>query len=90
MESYEVILKGKVQGVGMRYFIKRVAPKFGITGFVKNQKDGTVYALLNQSEELVNEFINYVKDNAPGIIERIEKYQVETKIEYRKFSVKLW
>lgn len=34
---------GRVQGVGFRYFVKQKADYFGISGFVKNQVNGSVY-----------------------------------------------
>jgi acylphosphatase len=35
-------VKGLVQGVGFRYFVYRKAMAMGLTGYVKNQMDGTV------------------------------------------------
>ena len=36
------ILTGRVQGVGFRWFTKRIAEKYAINGFVKNEFDGSV------------------------------------------------
>lgn len=35
-------VSGRVQGVGFRYFCKRHAERFGITGYAKNLSDGRV------------------------------------------------
>lgn len=35
-------VKGRVQGVGFRYFADRVASELGISGYVKNLWDGNV------------------------------------------------
>jgi acylphosphatase len=35
-------IKGRVQGVGFRYFADRWASQFGIRGYVKNLWDGSV------------------------------------------------
>jgi acylphosphatase len=36
------LIKGRVQGVGYRYFADRVASELGIDGYVKNLWDGNV------------------------------------------------
>ena len=35
-------IRGRVQGVGFRYFVERVAQELGITGWVRNDDDGSV------------------------------------------------
>ncbi len=35
-------VRGRVQGVGFRYFVYRVALELGLTGYVKNLDDGRV------------------------------------------------
>ena len=37
-----IIFHGRVQGVGFRYTAKHLANSLGITGWVKNEWDGTV------------------------------------------------
>jgi acylphosphatase len=37
-------VKGRVQGVGFRYFVKANADALGIRGFVRNEDDGSVFA----------------------------------------------
>ena len=36
------LVRGRVQGVGFRYFVQRVAAELSVTGYVKNLDDGTV------------------------------------------------
>ena len=35
-------VRGRVQGVGFRYFVQRVAAELSVRGYVKNLDDGTV------------------------------------------------
>jgi len=43
MKTIAITVKGKVQGVGFRYFVLRHATAIGMNGFVKNQPNGDVY-----------------------------------------------
>ena len=38
----EAVARGRVQGVGFRYFILRRGMDLGLTGWVANESDGTV------------------------------------------------
>ena len=56
-----IIVHGSVQGVGFRYFVKQKADLLGITGFVKNQYDGSVYIEAEGEKDPIHEFINICK-----------------------------
>jgi acylphosphatase len=42
MERLHAVIRGDVQGVGYRYFVQRNAGRLGLTGWVRNNDDGTV------------------------------------------------
>ena len=42
MERLHAVVRGDVQGVGFRYFVQRKARQIGLTGWVRNNADGTV------------------------------------------------
>jgi acylphosphatase len=44
--SRHVIVRGRVQGVGYRAFVDDEATALGLSGWVRNRRDGTVEALL--------------------------------------------
>jgi len=52
-----ISVKGRVQGVGFRYFVLRNAKRLGIRGFVKNMPDRSVYIEAQGQEENLNELI---------------------------------
>jgi acylphosphatase len=39
------VVKGRVQGVGFRWFVENEASKLGISGWVRNREDGCVEVL---------------------------------------------
>ncbi|HUX52819.1 MAG TPA: acylphosphatase [Williamwhitmania sp.] len=41
---------GMVQGVGFRYFVKKNANKLGLSGYAKNNDDGTVLVVAEGDE----------------------------------------
>lgn len=42
-QHFNIKIYGRVQGVGYRRFCQREAQEIGISGFVKNMPDGSVY-----------------------------------------------
>lgn len=42
MEAKRIIVTGRVQGVGYRYFAQRTASRMGLKGYVRNESDGSV------------------------------------------------
>lgn len=50
-EARRYIVHGRVQGVGFRYYVSAEAQKLGITGWVRNDLNGTVEVLAAGSRE---------------------------------------
>lgn len=46
-ETYRVIVRGRVTGVGFRRWVRRKARGLGVSGWVRNRSDGSVEALLS-------------------------------------------
>jgi acylphosphatase len=42
MESIHLEVRGRVQGVGFRWFVMEIARELGLSGWVKNRPDGVV------------------------------------------------
>lgn len=49
-----VVFGGRVQGVGFRYLTRRAADLIGVTGWVRNELDGTVTLEIQGTEEQVD------------------------------------
>lgn len=65
MPTKHLLIKGKVQGVFYRATAKEVAKKLGITGWIKNSKDGHVEATVSGDEQRVKAFIDWCKKGPP-------------------------
>lgn len=57
-----VYYSGMVQGVGFRFTAERVALSLGLTGWVKNLRDGRVEVVCEGEESDLVEFINKMKN----------------------------
>ena len=54
---------GRVQGVGFRYHAKHAADSFGLTGWVRNEYDGSVRMEVQGEEELVDRMIQALDED---------------------------
>ena len=51
MAAFRFRVRGQVQGVGYRYFVLREAEQRSLTGFTRNQADGSVEVVAEGSDE---------------------------------------
>jgi acylphosphatase len=68
MQTIRLIIKGKVQGVFYRAFVKGNAEQLGITGWVKNLPDKNVEIHATSSEETLKKFIVICRQGPPRAI----------------------
>lgn len=76
MEARRVIVRGRVQGVGFRWFVVRNAQALGVRGSVRNRPDGTVEAILRgERSEDVEALIDRIREGPSTA--RVEGIDVE-------------
>jgi acylphosphatase len=51
MERLHAFVRGRVQGVGFRYFVLSAAMEIQLTGWVRNRRDGSVEVLGEGTQE---------------------------------------
>lgn len=61
MKTVRIFIKGTVQSVFFRTFIKEQADELGVRGFVRNLEDGRVEVLVEGRDEKVHEMIERCK-----------------------------
>jgi acylphosphatase len=59
-------ISGRVQGVGFRFYAERVAHREGLSGFVRNLRDGSVEAMVEGDVESVGRFDIAIRQGPPG------------------------
>jgi acylphosphatase len=89
IKTYKILLSGRVQGVGFRYFAESIAGKYSIKGYVKNTPAGKVEILCQGDEDEVGTFIDEVgKGPAFSVITGILKQDVIDNKVYNTFEIK--
>ncbi|HTV29341.1 MAG TPA: acylphosphatase [Xanthobacteraceae bacterium] len=63
---FQVVIRGRVQGVGYRAWTEVTAEERGVEGWVRNCRDGSVEALFAGPEELVLTMIELCRVGPPG------------------------
>ena len=63
MEQMQVLFSGRVQGVGFRFTVCRVASSFKVTGFVRNLPNGDVEVVAEGSEQDLVDFLNEIRES---------------------------
>lgn len=59
MKTVHLLISGKVQGVFFRESARKLAEKLNITGWIKNNEDEKVEAVISGEENDVNDFIKW-------------------------------
>ncbi len=78
MEAHVLIVSGRVQGVGFRWFTEREALKRNIRGFVRNLEDGRVEILAQGEASALAGFVDAIRRGPPASrVERVHSSSVE-------------
>ncbi|MGB9627142.1 MAG: acylphosphatase [Thermodesulfobacteriota bacterium] len=83
-----VIVEGRVQGVFFRAHTQEEAYVLGLTGWVKNRRDGRVEAVFEGDKEKVERMIQWCHYGPPGA--RVNDIQVtweDYQGEFKDFSI---
>ena len=61
MPRYNITVKGRVQGVGFRYFVQSISINMNLSGWVKNLDNGHVEFEVENDEEFLDLFLQKLK-----------------------------
>lgn len=75
VETYNILLSGRVQGVGFRYFAERRAERYNIKGYVRNTYDNKVEVVCQGESDNLDKFIIDIK-NGPSF-SHVEQVNIE-------------
>ena len=82
-----VIFFGQVQGVGFRFTAHRVAAHHGLTGWVRNVRDGTVEMVAQGASQDIDECIRNIEDSFRGYVTQTKIDEISPSPQYRDFKI---
>ena len=76
-----VSVRGRVQGVGFRWFVRERARALGLTGWVRNTPDGAVEVLALGSDAALQKLRTLLKSGPSGArVSQIQDHQAQPSI----------
>ena len=89
MITRQIRVRGRVQGVGFRFFTQQLAIQLDLCGTVQNKMDGSVFAVAQGEEKAVTRFMERVKSSTSpyGRVDRYEESEVCDAPLYTKFQI---
>jgi acylphosphatase len=82
-----IIFQGRVQGVGFRVRSRSIANRYSVTGWVRNEPDGTVMLEAQADEETLGGFLSELRKKTSGLVEREIHANVRTEPNESTFEI---
>jgi acylphosphatase len=87
-QARKFVVKGRVQGVGFRFFTENVANRLGLSGYVKNCADGSVEAYAIGNAAALEEFKTRLAEGPRSArVDQVQEFEVQVQTGYRRFVV---
>ena len=83
-----MIFHGRVQGVGFRYKISYLADAFRVTGWVRNEYDGSVHAELQGAPEEIEQILTRLGQDRYIEFEGIDRRKIPLDEEEHLFEIR--
>ncbi len=87
-QQVHVYYTGRVQGVGFRFTAESLARESGITGWVKNLRDGRVEIVAEGQDEDLISFLDKIGRSFAQYISDTQVQWLEASDSFKDFSVK--
>ena len=83
-----IIFYGRVQGVGFRYKLGYLAEKYSVTGWARNEYDGSVSTELEGLEEDIDKILQALYNDRYIEIDNIRRRKIPLNEEERRFGIR--
>ncbi len=84
-----LVVRGRVQGVGFRFFVLKTAEQLGITGYVRNLRDGTVEIVAEGTPIDVRAMaMDILAGPRHGRVDDIDKADIPVTGQYTSFEIR--
>jgi len=87
-KTLKIIVKGRVQGVGFRWFTRELAQTLGVTGSVRNLINGHVQVIAQADPATLDYFLEKLKEGPRfAYVEQVETEELPEAQNYSSFDV---
>lgn len=63
--NFDIVIYGRVQHVGFRYYARARAVELEVTGYVRNLPDGTLHVVAEGGQEALETYADYLRIGPP-------------------------
>jgi acylphosphatase len=85
----EATVRGRVQGVGFRYYVLRKAAQAGLTGWVANEQDGSVRCVVEGPPEALDRLEELLRRGPTGaVVEGVQIVRMPATGRFERFEVR--
>lgn len=87
MATQRIFVSGRVQGVGYRDWVVRTAQRNGLTGYVRNLKDGRVEVVASGEDEPLQTLVEACREGpAMARVEHVESFPADDERGHKGFT----
>jgi len=90
VKTYRLVIKGKVQDVGFRYWFSNLAISIGLNGYIQNQHNKDEVEAIIQGD--IENILNIAEKSKTGpelaLVEGVTKSKIISNVTYSGFIVK--
>ncbi len=87
--AVHIMITGRVQGVGFRWFVARAAHRLGVSGYVRNLYDGSVEIHAEGERQAIDHFISEVRVGpSSAMVETLETDWMQPTQEFSSFEIR--
>ncbi len=83
-----LLFSGRVQGVGFRYTVERLAGRYGVAGYVRNLSDGRVETVVEGEQAEVERFADAIQSEMSSNIHDTRAEDSSPLGEFRRFEIR--
>ncbi len=85
----QAVVHGRVQGVSYRYYTQRRAAELGLTGYVRNERDGTVQVVAEGPKPAVQELLSFLHVGPQtAFVTQVDTHWIAPTGEFDRFEVR--
>ncbi len=89
MPSWELIARGRVQGVGYRWHVRKCALENSVTGYVQNQSDGSVLIIATAEEHEFERFcLSIQSGDTRAVVNELQLFRIDYAKSYNDFTIR--